>query len=72
MLDTSPAAEQVRIAAIRCIDPIQRMRLALEMSEWARALALARLRALHPDWSEPQLVELLLARIHDDRIFARL
>lgn len=59
--DTTPAAEQVRRAAIRQLDPLDRLRQAFELSEAMRALALAGLRAAHPDCSERELVEQLLA-----------
>jgi hypothetical protein len=60
MHDTSPAAEAVRVAAIRRLEPTQRLVQALELSESVRALALARLRDLHRDRTELELVELLL------------
>ena len=60
MRDTTPAAEQARLDAIRRIEPIQRLRQALELSESARALALSRLRILHGDRTELELAELLL------------
>jgi hypothetical protein len=60
MHDTSPAAEAVRVAAIRRLPPTQRLLQALELSESVRALALARLRDLHRDRTELELVELLL------------
>lgn len=60
MRDTTPAAEQVRLEAIRRIEPIQRLRQALELSDSVRALALSRLRTLHADRTELELVELLL------------
>ena len=60
MNDTSPEAEQIRLAAIRRMDPVDRMRQALAWSESMRALAVARLRERHPDWSELQAVEHML------------
>ena len=60
MRDTSPAAEQARLDAIRQIEPIQRLAQALELSESVRALALSRLRALHADRTDLELVELLI------------
>ena len=60
MGDTTPAAEQARLDAIRRVAPIQRLTQALELSESVRALALSRLRELHPDRTELQLVELLV------------
>ena len=60
MLDTTAAAEQARIAAIRQVEPIQRLAQALELSESVRALALSRLRKLHAGRTELELVELLV------------
>ena len=60
MRDTTPAAEQARLEAIRRVEPIQRLNQALELSESVRALGLSRLRYLHADRSELELVELLL------------
>jgi hypothetical protein len=60
MRDTSPAAEAVRLAAIRRMEPAERLRQAFALSESVRALALARLRAAHPGRTDLELVELLL------------
>ncbi len=60
MRDTTPAAEQVRLDAIRRIEPVQRLMQALDLSESVRALALARLREQHTDRTELELVELLI------------
>ncbi len=60
MCDTTPAAEQARLDAIRRLEPIQRLMQALELSESVRALALSRLRELHADRTELELVELLI------------
>ena len=59
MRDTTAAAEQTRIDAIRRVEPAQRLAQALELSESVRAIALSRLRELHPDRTELELVELL-------------
>jgi hypothetical protein len=60
MRDTTPAAEQERLEAIRRMEPMQRLRQALELSESVRALSLSRLRTLHRERSDLELVELLL------------
>jgi hypothetical protein len=60
MHDTSPDAETVRLAAIRRMEPAERLRQAFALSESVRALALARLRAVHPGRTDLELVELLL------------
>ena len=58
--DTTPAAEYAQLDAIRRLEPIQRLMQALDLSDSIRALALSRLRELHPDRTELQLVELLV------------
>lgn len=58
--DTSLAAEQVVLDAIRRTNPVQRMRQALALSESMRAVALDRLRTRHPDRTLLQLVALML------------
>jgi hypothetical protein len=60
MRDTTPAAEQVQLDAIRRMAPSQRLAEALELSESVRALALSRLRQLHADRTDLELVELLI------------
>ena len=62
MRDTTVAAEQVRLAAIRAMPPAQRLRQAIELSERARAIALAAMRERHPGRSDLELVELLLGQ----------
>ena len=59
MHDASSEAVAVARAAVRRRAPVQRMRDALELSEALRALALSRLRSLHPDDSPIALVERL-------------
>lgn len=58
--DTSRAAEDIRVAAIRRQRPADRLRQTLTFSESTRALALASLRRRHPERTDRQLVELLL------------
>jgi hypothetical protein len=58
--DTASTALDVQADAIRRLEPVQRLRQALELSEWARALSLSRLRTLHPDLTELELVEVLI------------
>lgn len=58
--DTTPEAQRLQLAAQRRMPPAARLRQALELSETMRALALARLRPLHPGLSDLELVEQLL------------
>ena len=60
MRDTTQAAEQVRVEAIRRLEPGLRLRQALELSESFRSLAVSRLRGWHPERTDLELVELLL------------
>lgn len=60
MRDTTKEAAAVADAAIKRMDPVDRLRQALAHSEAIRDVAIARLRAAHPDRSTLQLVELLL------------
>ncbi|HEU0076594.1 MAG TPA: hypothetical protein VFQ76_03030 [Longimicrobiaceae bacterium] len=60
MSDTSPEAAEIQASIHRRMTGEERLRLAVEMSETARELALARLRAEHPDWSERELKRELL------------
>ena len=62
MLDTSPEAKALRIAAIRAMAPAERLRQALDFSEWSRQLMFAGLRRRFPDDSDLQLVERVLGR----------
>jgi hypothetical protein len=62
MRDTTPAAEQVRLAAIRRMAPAERLRQVFALSESIRGVALARLRAAHPDRTDLELVEMMLGR----------
>ncbi|HEX2188922.1 MAG TPA: hypothetical protein VHG51_08500 [Longimicrobiaceae bacterium] len=60
MGDTSPEAAEVQAGIHRRMSGAERLRLAMQMSLTARELALARLRAQHPDWSEWELKRELL------------
>jgi hypothetical protein len=60
MSDTSPAAQAVQDEIHRRMSGEERLKLAFEMSEMARAFTLSRLRKEHPDWSEWELTRELL------------
>ncbi len=55
MHDTSPEAAAIQQAIFRRMTPEQRLRLALEMSESMRDIALAGLRSRRPELSEAEL-----------------
>lgn len=60
MSDTSPAAQAVQDEIHRRMSGEERLKLAMDMSDMARAFALARLRAEHPDWTDRELKRELL------------
>lgn len=66
--DTAPRAAAIQSQVIERLTVAQRLELAFEMSQMARALARARLREEHADWGESDLDrELLrLAFLPDD------
>lgn len=55
MRDTSQDAERVRLAAIRAMSPAERLRQAIDLSEVARRLAVAGLRARYPGRSDVEI-----------------
>lgn len=58
--DTTPEAATIQLAIVRRHDGATRLRNALALSDTTRALALARLKAEHPDLSDRQLIGRLL------------
>lgn len=60
MGDTTLAAEEVRLAAVRRLEPAERLRQAFELSEAVRRLALAGLRERHPERTDVELIEMLV------------
>jgi hypothetical protein len=62
MSDSSVQSNAVARAAIRRIDPVERLRRALVHSEQMRDIALAQLRKRYPTYSTLQLVELMLGQ----------
>jgi hypothetical protein len=60
MRDTRPEADQLQLDALRAMAPGARIRLALDLSETMRQLALSRLRVRYPDRSDVELVEIML------------
>jgi hypothetical protein len=53
--DTSPEAEKVLIGLLRQASPMRKLEMLGEMNAAARLLALAGLRARHPEATEAQL-----------------
>lgn len=54
--DTSPEVEAMQFEIRRRMTGAQRLRLALEMSQFARELRKAGIRQDHPDWTERQVM----------------
>jgi hypothetical protein len=69
MRDTTNEAAAVADAAIKSMDPVDRLRQSLAHSEAMRDVALMRLRAKHPGVSTLRLVEFLIGErlVRDDR-----
>lgn len=53
--DTTPEAAAIQSQVIERLTVAQRLALAFEMSDMARALARSRLREEHSDWTEVDL-----------------
>jgi hypothetical protein len=60
MSDTTPEAAAVQLSIYRQMTDLQRLQIAIEMSDVVRELALTRLRIEHPDWSDFELKRELL------------
>ncbi len=58
--DTSQEAERVQLEVFRRMTGEQRLKLALQMSDFARELSLSRIRAEHPQWSDWEVKRELL------------
>lgn len=58
--DTSPEAAEVQLGVFRRMTGEQRLKLALEMSDFAREISLSRIRFEHPEWSEWEVKRELL------------
>jgi len=61
----------VQIAAIRRLTGAQRVELAVRMSEDARAITAAGIRARHPGWSDVRVRRELLVRIYGTELVTR-
>lgn len=61
-LDTTPRAYEIQTEILRRQTPEQRFQAAIELSDMVHDLALAGLRADHPELSERELIHLLVER----------
>ena len=68
--DTSRAAREAQIAALRSLGGAGRLELAFAMSEEARAISLAGIRARNPQLSEAEARAQLLRRILGPELYA--
>jgi hypothetical protein len=69
--DTDARAHEAQIAFYRRLSPAERVGLAVEMSEQARAISLAGIRSRHPDYSPAQAHDALLRLLHGDDLYRR-
>ncbi len=65
--DTSPDAMRAQIEAQRRLGGAQRFRTACMMSQTLRDLAIARIRAMHPELDERGILDQLLADLYGFR-----
>jgi hypothetical protein len=63
-LDTSERAARIQVELNRALGPERRLEMVMELSEFARQFALTRLRAQHPELSEPDLRRLLTEQLY--------
>jgi hypothetical protein len=68
MLDTSPEAARAQVEAHRRMGPARRFRMACEMSEFFRRVALERIRLQHPDFSDAQCRAQLIWELYHVRL----
>ena len=54
--DTSPEIEAMQIKIRRGMSPEQRLRTALDLSDYCRTIRKAGIRRDHPDWTERQVM----------------
>ncbi|MBX3188193.1 MAG: hypothetical protein KF819_14320 [Labilithrix sp.] len=71
MLDTDDRARAAQLAAIRRLGPSGRLRLAAEMSEDARRIAIEGERRRHPDLSEIEAREVVVRRLWGTELATR-
>ncbi|HEY0156191.1 MAG TPA: hypothetical protein VGF28_02770 [Thermoanaerobaculia bacterium] len=65
--DTSPGAAGLQVEIHRRFTPAERLRMALEMSDFARELSLAGLRKRHPELTEAELRDELMYQMYGFR-----
>jgi hypothetical protein len=53
--DTQPAAGRAQLQVLRLKSSAERLRMACEMSDEARAISMAGVRHRHPDWTDERV-----------------
>jgi hypothetical protein len=69
--DTTPEADRVQIEIFRRMAPEQRLKQALELTEFARALSAAGVRSRHPGYSDHQVHMAVIKLTLGDEVFQR-
>ncbi|HKR66825.1 MAG TPA: hypothetical protein VJZ00_24070 [Thermoanaerobaculia bacterium] len=65
--DTNPAAEELQDEIHRRLSPAERLRMTMEMSEFARSLSRAGLRSRRPELTESELDDEMLYLLYGFR-----
>jgi hypothetical protein len=71
MTDTTPAARDAQIEALRRLGAARRLEIAAEMSDDVRAIALAGIEARHPDYDDATARWALFRLLLGDALFAK-
>ena len=66
-LDTSPDANEVQLNILKRMDGTARLKIAIDLSEFARKLAFARIQRDHPGLTRPQLIGEFLRCVLSER-----
>lgn len=67
VLDTSPEAAKAQVAAHRRLSGVRKVLMSCEMSDVARALTCARIKAQHPELDEAEVREQLTWELYGIR-----
>lgn len=70
-LDTSPAANDVQLRILKRMSGTERLRMAIDLSELARKLALTRIEHDHPSLSRAQLIREFLHCVLSEQDYPR-
>jgi hypothetical protein len=71
-LDTSPNADRVQLDILRRMSAEERLRLAIDLSEFARKLAFVRIEGDRPGLTRPQLIREFLRCVLPPEDYRRL